>query len=55
MAANGKYVKDSTNNIYKISVTKTTITEENYNLIAAVTDYEKGIIDNISQLDREYD
>lgn len=53
MAANGKYVKDNTNNIYKISVTKTTVTEENYNLVEAVTNYEKGIIDGISVLDRE--
>lgn len=53
MAANGKYVKDNNNNVYKISVSKTSSNYENYNLNQNVTDYMKGIITNNTQLSPE--
>ena len=48
LAANGGYIKDSQNKVYKITVSKVTETKTEYTLNQNVTDYMKGRINATS-------
>ena len=48
LAANGKYVKDGSNNVYLINVSETTTSKESYTLNTNVTDYMKARVNNTS-------
>lgn len=48
LAANGKYIKDGSNNVYLINVSESTTAKQSYSLNTNVTDYMKARVNDTS-------